>query len=113
VQVKSCCKPRSAHGEWRFDGLNEQQFNWLAGPDYTIPRYLFLVSVPTERADYAEFEPGGMLLRHLAYYLSLEQESPVEQPDPTRRRPVRVPHGNVLTIKSLLRLLDSTLVGAV
>ncbi|MPZ82951.1 MAG: DUF4365 domain-containing protein [Actinophytocola sp.] len=112
VQVKSWSRPRPVSGEWHFDGLNEQQFNWLAGPDYTVPRYLFLVSVPREREEYALFEPGGMTLRHLAYFLSLEDEDLVEEPNPARRRNVRVPLGNVLTIKSLLRLLDSTLVGA-
>jgi hypothetical protein len=112
VQVKSWSKPLPVHGEWHFDGLTEQQFNWLAGPDYTIPRYLFLVSLPPERAEYAQFEPGAMTLRYLAYFLSLEGEEPVADPDPARRREVTVPLGNVLTIKSLLRLLDSTLVGA-
>lgn len=115
VQVKSWSKwsrPRPVDGEWHFDGLSEQQFNRLAGPDYTVPRYLFLVSVPTRRTEYARFESGGMVLQHLAYYRSLEDEEPVADPSPDRRRPVRIPHRNVLTIRSLLDLLNSTLVGA-
>jgi hypothetical protein len=31
VQVKSWSNPRKSGGSWRFDGLNELQFNKLAG----------------------------------------------------------------------------------
>jgi len=99
--------------EWHFDGLTERQFNWLAGPDYTIPRYLFLLPVPIDSKQYARFEPSGMMLQHLAYYLSLENEPLIIDPSPTRRRKVRVPVGNVLTIRSLLLLFEPAPVGAV
>jgi hypothetical protein len=111
VQVKTSSKPNMIGDEWHYDGLTEQQFNWLAGPDYTVPRYLFLLPVPIDRKEYARFEPGGMTLRHLAYYLSLEDEPPITGPSPTRRRKVRVPVGNVLTVRSLLRLFEPIPVG--
>ncbi len=111
VQVKTSAKPKMIGDEWRYDGLTEQQFNWLAGPDYTVPRYLFLLPVPGDRKDYARFEPGGMTLRHLAYYLSLEDEAPITDPSPARRRTVRVPVGNVLTVRSLLCLFEPVPVG--
>jgi hypothetical protein len=113
VQVKTCSKPTMSGDELLYDGLTEQQFNWLAGPDYTVPRYLFLLPVPNDSKEYARFEPGGMTLQHLAYYLSLETEPPVADPSPTRRRKVRVPVGNVLTIRSLLRLFEPIPVGPV
>lgn len=105
VQVKTSSNPKMAGDEWLYDGLTEQQFNWLAGPDFTVPRYLFLLPVPNNRNEYVRFETGGMLLHYLAFYLSLENEQPITGPSTTRRRKVRVPLGNVLTIKSLLRLL--------
>ena len=99
--------------EWHYDGLTEQQFNWLAGTDYTVPRYLFMLPVPSDHREYARFESGGMTLRHLAYYRSLEDEQQIMDPSPTRRRKVRVPVSNVLTIRSLLRLFEPIPAGAV
>jgi hypothetical protein len=106
VQVKTSSKPDMIGDEWHYDGLTEQQFNWLAGPDYTVPRYLFLLPVPRDRKEYARFESGGMLLQHLAFYLSLENEPPIAEPSQTLRRKVRVPVANVLTTRSLLRLFE-------
>lgn len=105
VQVKSWSRPRPAAGEWYFDGLNAVQFNKLAGSDYTIPRFLFLVCVPSRSREYATFQTDGMLLRQLGYFYSLEHEARIAQPDKARRRPVRVPMSNVLTIQSLLSLV--------
>lgn len=107
VQIKSSSQSRvkPSASEWNFTGLNEVQFNRLAGDDFTVPRLLILVRVPAESSAYVEFRTEGMLLRHLAYYCSLRDEKPIERPDRNRRRSVRVPTANVLTIRSLLDLV--------
>jgi hypothetical protein len=101
VQVKSWSTPRPSAGLWRYDGLNEEQFNKLAGDDYSVPRYLFLVQVPSDRRAYADIGPDGMLLRYLGYFQSFQQEPRIAQPDRRRRRPVQVPTANVLTVHAL------------
>ncbi|MDT8915064.1 DUF4365 domain-containing protein [Amycolatopsis sp. PS_44_ISF1] len=93
--------------EWDYAGITEVQFNRLAGDDFTIPRYLVLVRVPQESGEYAEFRTDGMLFRHLAYYWSGRDESPVAGPRPDRHRSVRVPVANVLTVHSLRALVGS------
>jgi hypothetical protein len=113
VQVKTCTKPNLVDDELHFDGLTERQFNWLAGRDYTVPRYLFLLPVPRERKEYARFESGGMTLQYLAYYVSLEDEARIADPSPTRRRNIRVPISNVLTVRSLLGLFEPIQTGVV
>lgn len=110
VQVKSTSMARAAHGEWYFDGLSEVQFNKLAGSDFTIPRYLVLVCLPPQPCEYADFRTEGMLLRRLGYFVSLENEQRIPEPDRNRRRPVRVPVGNVLTVHSLRGLIHPSLV---
>ncbi|MCE7001771.1 DUF4365 domain-containing protein [Kibdelosporangium philippinense] len=109
AQIKSWSRGEMKQGvsEWHFNGLNEAQFNRIAGDDFTVPRFLFLVRVPSNNMDYVEFTTDGMLLRHLAYYCSLQLETPIEKPDKSRRRPVRVPVANVLTARSLLNLVRS------
>ncbi|RSM86074.1 DUF4365 domain-containing protein [Kibdelosporangium aridum] len=109
AQIKSWSRGEIKHGvsEWYFNGLNEAQFNRIAGDDFTVPRFLFLVRVPPDNVDYVEFTTEGMLLRHLAYYCSLRLESPIAHPDKKRKRPVRVPVANVLTTRSLLNLVRS------
>src|ERR1035438_10802404 len=101
VQVKSCSTPHKSSGAWRFDGLNELQFNKLAGHAYTVPRYLFLVIVPENADTYAEIFTDGMLLRYQGFYVSLRDEPVIQAPSRKRRRVVHVPIGNVLTSGTL------------
>jgi hypothetical protein len=81
------------------------QFNKLAGGDYTVPRYLFLVVVPDDPGEYTEISADGMLLRFQGYYLSLSAEDPVDNPKSDRKRAVHVPIGNILTVRTLLTLM--------
>jgi hypothetical protein len=114
VQIKSSSQRaiRPKDGEWRFGGLNEVQFNRLAGDDFTVPRFLIFVRVPPVSEDYVGFRTEGMLFRHLAYYCTLRDELPIERPDRNRKRSVRVPTANVLTPRSLLNLVCSVPVAA-
>lgn len=107
AQVKSWSSPRKSGGTWRFDGLNETQFNKLAGHDYTVPRYLFLVVVPQDAGAYSEVLTDGMLLRHQGYFLSLRKEALIATPSTKRHRTVHVPIGNILTVRSLRTLMLS------
>ncbi|MGD0557880.1 MAG: DUF4365 domain-containing protein [Streptosporangiaceae bacterium] len=109
VQVKSWSNPRKSDGTWHFAGLNEQQFNKLAGSAYTVPRYLFLVIVPKSSDTYSEVRTDGMLLRHQGFYLSLRDETVIRDPSRQSHRPVKVPVGNVLTVGSLRGLMDARL----
>jgi hypothetical protein len=109
AQVKSWSRPRNIDGYLHFNGLNEVQFNKLAGSDYTVPRYLFLVTVPPDKETYSEILTDGMLLRHQGYYLSLRAEMPIENPSTGRHRSVRIPLGNILTVRTLPALLHAEL----
>jgi hypothetical protein len=111
VQVKSWSNPRKSGSFWRFDGLNEKQFNNLVGQAYTTPRYLFLVVVPKKNFQYAEISPEGMLLRYQGYYVSFRDEALIQQPNGDRRRVVHVPVGNVLTTGTLRGLMHPDLAG--
>ena len=103
VQVKSWSRPQKSGGILRFNGLTEVQFNKLAGRDYIVPRYLFLIVVPDDPGKYSEISADGMLLRYQGYYLSLREEALFSEPSPTRRPTVHVPIGNVLTVRTLQR----------
>ncbi len=105
VQVKSWSSPQKSGGTWRFGGLTEVQFNKLAGHDYLVPRYLFLVVVPDDPDQYSQISADGMLLRYQGYYLSLREEALVSEASPARRRTVYVPIGNILTVRSLRTLM--------
>lgn len=104
VQVKSWSSPRRSAAAYNFNGLNEKQFNKLAG-QFTVPRYLFLVVVPRSVAAYSEVLTDGMLLRYQAFYVSLRSEDPVKEPSGKRRRVVQVPIANVLTAGTLRTLM--------
>lgn len=107
VQVKSWSKPRKSGGSYRYDRLNEVQFNHLAGPrdTYTFGRYLFLVIVPDEPTKYTAVGPDGLLLRYQGFYTSLHDRQRIEQPSNKRRCTVDVPIANILTVRTLLSLI--------
>jgi hypothetical protein len=106
VQVKTTASPIWSGPELVFDGLSQTQFNRLAGPDFTVPRYLFVITVPKSTQAYADLFTAGMLLRNIGYFVSLRDEQPFPAPEPTRHRRVRLPAANVLTAQTLLGLVD-------
>jgi hypothetical protein len=106
AQVKTWSTPSGSAGFLTYRGLDEWQFNRLAGQDFAIRRYLFVVCVPAESHLYASSLTDGVILRHLGYYLSLETEQPIAEPDRSRKRPVRVPIANVLTAATLRQLTE-------
>src|SRR5687768_12754289 len=53
AQIKTWSAPPRSSGHLIYRGLNEWQFNKRAGPDFTVPRFLFVVWVPTDNQRYA------------------------------------------------------------
>lgn len=108
IDVRACAswKSRLVGAEWHFAGLTDIQFNRLAGPGFLYPRFLFLVRVPDDRAEFATVQTDGMVLRQLGYYRSLEREPKIVDPDPRHHPPIHVPLSNVLTERSLVALID-------
>jgi hypothetical protein len=107
AQIKTWSAPKGAAGHLMYRGLNEWQFNRLAGPDFTVPRFLFLICVPADNQRYTDAVTDGVMLRHLGYFVSLHSEKPIQNPDRTRKRMVRVPTANVLTVSALRRLTET------
>jgi hypothetical protein len=107
AQIKTWSAPSGSSGYWIYRGLDEWQFNRLAGPDFTVPRFLFVICVPADNQDYAAMTTDGVVLRHLGYFVSLLSEEPITDPDRRRRRPVKVPTANVLTVTALRRLTET------
>lgn len=106
VQVKTTSVPSWKGGRLVFTGLSQSQFNKLAGPLFTVPRFLFVVIVPRSATEYAEPFTAGMLLRNLGYFMSLQDREPYPRPDGDRRARLELPAANVLTAAALRRLVD-------
>ncbi|HET6295641.1 MAG TPA: DUF4365 domain-containing protein [Kribbella sp.] len=106
VQVKTTSRPKRRAAAFDFDGLNQSQFSKLAGTDFSVPRFLFLVIVPTRADQYAALNTAGLLLRDVGYYVSLADRAPFDEPRTDRRVRVNVPTANVLTVTSLRQLID-------
>ncbi|MFI7067443.1 DUF4365 domain-containing protein [Kribbella sp. NPDC050124] len=109
VQVKTTSRPRRRAAALDFDGLNQVQFNQLAGTDFVVPRYMFLVIVPANAAEYAALQTTGLLLRDVGYYVSLRDRPRIDEPRNDRRIRVAVPTSNVLTVTALRKLIDPAL----
>lgn len=107
AQIKTWSAPSGSAGYLTYRGLDEWQFNRLAGPEFSIRRYLFVICVPVERHLYASSLTDGVMLRHLGYYVSLASEQPIAEPNRSRKRAVRIPVANVLTAATLRWLTET------
>lgn len=97
VQVKSWSNPKYDAESWHFRGINEKQFNVLAGRR-AVPTFLFLVIVPSDVREYACADPRNLRLSHSAYWMSLADHPKIIDPDPRRSVRVDVPRSNLLTV---------------
>lgn len=107
VQVKSWSAPACDGPDLRFRGLSEVQYNKLVAGPFLVPRYLFLVVVPADRDGYARVETEGLRLSRLCYYRGFEGAPAIPSPSAERAAPVRVPLGNVLTVRALRELVGA------
>ncbi|WP_240197787.1 DUF4365 domain-containing protein [Nonomuraea lactucae] len=107
VQVKSWSVPSCKGPDLQFHGLNEVQYNKLAAGPFLVPRYLFVVVVPQESDRYARVETEGLTLSRLCYYREFEGEQPIASPSTKRHPSIRVPLGNVLTVRALRELVGA------
>lgn len=103
VQVKSWSRPVRRDGYWKYR-MRSRHFNELAGADFALPRFLVLVIVPEDCADYATTRHDGAELKHAAYWLSLRDRRPVNGA-PEAKVPVDVPVANLLTVDTLRTLM--------
>jgi hypothetical protein len=107
AQIKTWSTPSGSAGSLTYRGLDERQFNLLAGTNFSVPRFLFVICVPADNQRYVTSLTDGILLHHLGYFVSLRSEQPIADPDRRRRRTVKVPIANVLTAPTLRRLTES------
>jgi len=100
AQVK-CTSSPDIHGEHIHYPLKVKNYNLLAGRDYEIPRFLFLVLAPTDPFAWAHANHDRLLLRRAAYWMCLHDHDLLEDVPKTGTRTVHVPRANLLTVDSL------------
>lgn len=101
VQVKCWSTPNDDPETLRYP-LRVKNFNWLAGREWQLPRFLFLVIAPVDASQWVRVTPGALLMRHAAYWASFHDLEPLP---PERREnstyTVDVPRANLLTVDAL------------
>jgi hypothetical protein len=104
AQVKSWSSPRGSEHAWHYT-MDIDHYNNLAGADFSVRRFLFLIIVPADVDKFAEVDEMSMRLSHCGYWLSLADQ-PVISPEKQGSITVRVPKRNKLTVPALLDLLS-------
>ncbi|MFB7579963.1 DUF4365 domain-containing protein [Streptomyces hydrogenans] len=99
AQVKCTSSPtvRDDHISFR---LEDKNYNQLAGRDYDIPRFLFLVLAPSDPLDWSEATEDYLEVRHAAYWMCLHGYEEVEAKKDGKQT-LHVPRANLLTVDSL------------
>ncbi|WP_031027081.1 DUF4365 domain-containing protein [Streptomyces albus] len=105
VQVKFWSKPTGSADAWHYP-LEIKNYNWLAGRDWQLPRFLFLVIAPDDPQLWTDVTDDRFLLRHAAYWASFHGCDPVPPKDSTLT--VHVPKANLLTVKELNGLFSES-----
>ncbi|MFD4696696.1 DUF4365 domain-containing protein [Streptomyces niveus] len=103
AQVKCTSSPLVHDNHIAYD-MEVRHYNELAGQDYNVPRFLFLVLTPADPFTWSQATPDRLLLRNAAYWVCLHEKEPVDESRTTRR--VHVPRANLLTADSLQGLFS-------
>lgn len=103
AQVKCTSSPLLRDNHIAYD-MEVRHYNDLAGQDYNVPRFLFLVLTPADPFTWSQATPDRLLLRNAAYWVCLHEKEPVDESQTTRR--VHVPRANLLTADSLQGLFS-------
>jgi Domain of unknown function (DUF4365) len=105
VQVKTWSAP-TGNDEALAYRMTVPHFNAIAGPGFAVPRYLLLVTVPTDSNEYAVCDVAHMRLGHAAYWLSLADRALLPSgPGDAGSTVVSVPRRNLLTPETLTALV--------
>jgi hypothetical protein len=110
VQVKSWSTPHGGDLAWRYDRLDERQFNVLAGTR-AVPAFLFLIVVPPDPRDFARADCEQLKLSHAAYWMSFADRQRIPNPSTKRYVTVTIPRTNLLTVESLTALCEGSILG--
>ncbi|MFD9876641.1 DUF4365 domain-containing protein [[Kitasatospora] papulosa] len=105
VQVK-CTTPTPVQDDHFTYELRVKNYNALAGREYTLPRFLFLVLAPADATSWTQASHDHLLLRHAAYWYCLHDREPLMDMADSSRRRIHVPRANLLTVDSLHELFD-------
>ncbi|WP_217140438.1 DUF4365 domain-containing protein [Streptomyces sp. AC627_RSS907] len=102
AQVKCTSSPDIHEDHIRYP-LKVKNYNQLAGPDYEMPRFLFLVLAPADPFAWSHATEERLRLSHAAYWLCLHDQDPVDLDgrSGSGTRTVYVPRANLLTVDSL------------
>ncbi|MCX2922134.1 MULTISPECIES: DUF4365 domain-containing protein [Streptomyces] len=102
AQVKCTSSPDVREDHIRFP-LKVKNYNQLAGADYEMPRFLFLVLAPADPFTWSHATEDRLHLSHAAYWLCLHDQEPLPLDNRSAQgtRTVYVPRANLLTVDSL------------
>lgn len=105
VQVKSWSRPTGDDTVWRYR-MRANHYNELAGEPFYLPRYLFLVVVPSDAEHYSSVADDALRLHHAGYWASFS-----DRPRALNAQTVTVdvPRRNLLTAASLRGLIPTRL----
>ena len=103
VQVKSWSRAAGPVDAWHYP-MRVAHYNDLAGDDYCVPRFLFLVVVPEDVDRYTQADDEALRLRHCGYWVSLAGQAPIDAQQ-QKTITVRVPKRNLLTVSALRALM--------
>ncbi|MFF7151110.1 DUF4365 domain-containing protein [Streptomyces griseoaurantiacus] len=101
AQVKCTSSPEVYDDHLAYD-LKVKYYNQLAGSDYSVPRFLFVVLAPSDPFTWSHATSDRLLLRNAAYWVCLHDRDLADgsgNGKGTRR--VHVPRVNLLTVDSL------------
>jgi hypothetical protein len=102
VQVKTWIGDDHATDPIKYP-LKAKNYNDLVPTDLMAPRILVLVTIPHESKDWIGFEPSAITCRHSVFWVTLAGEP--ESPN-TSTVTVSIPRKNILTVQSLMDLME-------
>lgn len=101
VQMKCTNEPETKSDHIAYS-LDTRTYNLLSDPGRNVPAYLFVVEVPSSKADWVSCGTDGVHLRRCGYYTSMSTLKPTHN---KAAKSVKVARANRLTVASLDQLM--------
>ncbi|MEU5867106.1 DUF4365 domain-containing protein [Nonomuraea sp. NPDC047529] len=101
VQMKCTNEPEMKSDHIAYS-LDTRTYNLLSDPGRNVPAYLFVVEVPSSKADWVSCSIDGLHLRRCGYYASMSALKPTSN---KAAKSVKVARTNRLTVASLDQLM--------
>lgn len=103
VQLKATTSQFEEDGTMHYQ-LKAKNYNELSGTNWSTPRYLFILHIPSSDTEWTTLKENELVLKYSCYWYSLRDQK--ELPEDVGSKVIYIPNKNRLTYDMLKLIMD-------